>query len=185
MAVDLEMVAAANFNAATNGYKLELIASVGDVLAGLNSGKNYQVQFLGVADADSVDSGSIFSSSTVQDSIAGANAAGAAYGSPMSLGALVFRAKIVYDINADAVYADPSGAGSGSTSPDQAYNVTMVVMPRVPKGDFNRDQLVTVGDIFDFLNGWFGAGTGADWNGDGIITVQDIFDFLNDWFAGG
>ncbi len=175
----------ANFDPATNGYKLELLASVGDVVAGVNSGKNYQVQFLGVADADSVDSGSVFSSATVQDSIAGANAAAAPYGSPLSLGALVFRAKIVYDINADALYADPSGSSSGSTSPDQAYNVALVIMPRIPRGDANRDQTLTVADIFDFLNTWFGALPGADWNGDGTITTSDIFDFLNDWFAGG
>jgi hypothetical protein len=175
----------ANFNVNTNAYQLELLAAVGDVVAGGNSGKSYQIQFLGVADADSVDSGSIFSSSTVQDSVAGTNAAIAPYGSPMSLGALVFRAKIVYDINNDGIFADPSGAGSGSTSPDQAYNVAMVLMPRIPKGDFNRDQLVQVADIFAFLNTWFAGGAGADWNGDGTITVQDIFDFLNDWFTGG
>ncbi|HVU63443.1 MAG TPA: GC-type dockerin domain-anchored protein [Phycisphaerales bacterium] len=175
----------ANFNPSTNAYQLELIAGVGDVVAGANSGKNYQIQFLGVADADSVDSGSIFSNSTVQDSIAGANAAAAPYASPLSLGALVFRAKIVYDMNDDGIYADPSGAGSGSTSPDQAYNVAMVLMPRIPRGDFNRDQLVQVADIFAFLNTWFASSPGADWNGDGTVTVQDIFEFLNDWFTGG
>jgi hypothetical protein len=175
----------ANFDATTNAYKLELLASVGDILGGINSGKNYQVQFLGVADADSVDSGSVFSSSTVQDSLSGANAPAAAYGSPLSLGALVFRAKIVYDINADALFADPSGSSSGSTSPDQAYNVAMVLMPRIPRGDANRDQTLTVQDIFDFLNLWFGGLPGSDWNGDGTLAVSDIFDFLNDWFAGG
>ncbi len=175
----------ANFNGTTNAYQLELIASVGDVLPGINSGRNYQIQYLGVADADSIDSGSIFSSSIVQDAIAGANATGAPYGSALSLGALVFRAKIVYDVNADALYADPSGAGAGSTSPDQAYNVQMVLMPRIAKGDFNRDQAITVQDIFDFLAAWFASGTGADWNGDGTTNVQDIFDFLADWFAGG
>jgi hypothetical protein len=175
----------ANFDATTNAYKLELLASVGDIIAGLNSGKNYQIQFLGVADADSVDSGSIFSSSTVQDSVGGVNAAAAAYGSPLSLGALVFRAKIVYDINADALFADPSGSSSGSTSPDQSYNVAMVLMPRIPRGDANRDQNLTIQDIFDFLNTWFAAAPGADWNADGTIAISDIFDFLNDWFAGG
>jgi hypothetical protein len=175
----------ANFNGASNAYQLELITAVGDVLPGVNSGKNYQIQYLGVADADSVDSGSIFSASTVQDSIAGSSAAAAPYGSPMSLGAIVFRAKIVYDINADTLFADPSGPGSGSTSPDQAYNVQMVLMPRVAVGDFNRDQTISVQDIFDFLAVWFASGTGSDWNGDGATTVQDIFDFLADWFAGG
>ncbi len=175
----------ANFNGSSNAYQLELITSVGDILPGLNSGKNYQIQYLGVADADSVDSGSVFSSSSVQDAIAGASSAAAPYGSPVSLGAIVFRAKIVYDINADTLFSDPSGPGSGSTSPDQAYNVQMVLMPRVPVGDFNRDQTISVQDIFDFLAAWFASAPGSDWNGDGATTVQDIFDFLADWFAGG
>lgn len=174
----------ANFDPATNGYKLELLASVGDVLPGVNSGRNFQIQYLGVADADSVDSGSVFSSSVIQDGIAGASPASAAYGSSLSLGALAVRAKIVYDINADGVYADPSGSSSGSTSPDQAYNVVMALMPRVPVADFNRDGVIAVSDVFDFLNAWFASGPGADWNGDGTITVTDIFEFLNDWFLG-
>lgn len=175
----------ANLDASTNGYKLELLASVGDVLAGVNSGRNFQIQFLGVADADSIDSGSVFSSGVIQDSIAGATPTDAPYGSSLSLGALAFRAKIVYDINADGVYADPSGASSGSTSPDQAYNVVMALMPRVPLADFDRDGVISVTDVFEFLNAWFSAGLGADWNGDGTIAVADIFEFLNDWFLGG
>ncbi len=175
----------ANFDAATNGYKLELLAAVGDVLPGVNSGRNFQIQFLGVADADSVDSGSVFSSGVIQDGIAGSSPQSASYGSPLSLGALMFRAKIVYDINSDGVFADPSGSGSGSTSPDQAYNVVMALMPRVPLADFNRDGVVTVNDVFDFLNVWFAGGLGSDWTGEGAVTVSDIFEFLNDWFLGG
>lgn len=171
----------ANYNSTTHAYELELLAQLGDVVSGLNSGRNYQIQFMGVADADSVDSGSIFSGSVVQDGVPGASA-NPGYGSAGSLGALAFKAKIVYDVNVDATYADPSGAGGGSTSPDQAYNVVMVLMPQIVPGDFNRDGAKTVQDIFDFLAVWFAAGSGADYNGDGAVTVQDIFDFLNDWF---
>jgi len=176
----------ANFDPATNAYRLELLTSIGDVLPGLNSGKNYQVQYLGVADADSVDSGSVFSSSIVQDTVAGTAPMGASapYASPRSLGALVLRAKIVYDMNGDGAYADPSGGGAATSSPDQAYNVAMIIMPAFPRGDFNHDQQVTVQDIFDFLGAWFGQTTAGDWNGDGANTVQDIFDFLADWFSG-
>ena len=175
----------ANRDPATGAYALELLATLGDVLPGLNSGRNYQIQFMGVADADSVDSGTIFSGNIVQDAVAGASPASAAYGSPASLGALVFRAKIVYDIDNDSIYADPSGAGSGSNSPDQAYNVVMLLMPRFSKGDFNRDQMTSVQDIFDFLARWFTQGQYSDYNGDGATTVQDIFDFLADWFGSG
>jgi hypothetical protein len=49
--------------------------------------------------------------------------------------------------------------------------------------DFNGDGVVSVQDIFDFLNAWFAGNPRADFNGGGI-TVQDIFDFLNAWFVG-
>lgn len=173
----------ANFQPGTNAYQLELLATMGDVITGANSGVPYQVQFLGVADADSVDSGSIFASSIVQDFVAGSPGGQAAYGSPASLGALTFRAKIVYDVNADGIFADPSGASSGSTSPDQAYNVVMVMMPRLPLGDFNRDGIVDVSDIFALLSAWFANAPGADWSGNGVTDVSDIFAFLGDWFS--
>lgn len=174
----------ANRNTSTGGYQLELLAQLGDVIAGVNSGKNYQIQFLGVADADSVDSGSIFSSSIVQDGLAGSDAAAAAYGSPFSLGALTFKAKIVYDVDGDANFADPSGAVTISTSVDQAYDVVMVVMPNSPRGDFNRSGLTTIDDLFLYLNAYFQGASSADWNGDGGTSIDDLFLFLNDWFQG-
>jgi hypothetical protein len=173
----------ANFDPATNAYQLELLAQLGDILPGLNSGKVYQLQSLSLADADSVDSASIFSSSLVQDQLATLPDAGTLpYGSPWTLGALALRAKIVYDMNADGQYVDPSGAGSGSNSPDQAYNAVMVIMPRVTLGDFNRSGATDLLDIFAFLNAWFASDPRADWNGNGAVDLLDIFTFLTDWF---
>ncbi|MBL0871513.1 MAG: hypothetical protein IBJ18_13150 [Phycisphaerales bacterium] len=116
----------------TGGYALELITKVGDVITGANSLKSYQIQFMGVADSDSVDSGAVWPSSIVQDlpsSITDPNAI--PYGSPLSLGAMVYRAKIVYDTDNNGLYVDPTtpgGAGSG----DQAYNVLMAMLPGSP-----------------------------------------------------
>ncbi len=169
---------------ANGGYTLELVTRLGDVIAGRNSGRNYQIQFLGVADADSVDSGTIFSSNIVQDYVAGVSAAGLPPQSPLSLGALAIRAKVVYDANNDGSYVDPSGPGSGSTSPDQAYNVVLMVMPRIGASDFNRDGVRNVQDIFAFLSAWFASAPGGDWSGDGVRDVSDIFAYLSDWFAG-
>ncbi len=166
---------------ATGGYRLELVARLGDIMPGLNSGRNYQIQFMGIADADSASSGGLWSGNIVQDSLPGVDASAAPYASPLGLGALVFRAKIVYDFNGDGLYADPSASG-GSGSPDQAYNVAMLLMPQILTGDFNLDGTVSVQDIFDFLAAYFG-GIG-DWNGDGVTSVQDIFDFLSDFFGG-
>jgi hypothetical protein len=55
--------------------------------------------------------------------------------------------------------------------------------PRLCAADFNSSGTLTVQDIFDFLNAWFGGSPSADFNGGGL-AVQDIFDFLNAWFAG-
>jgi hypothetical protein len=51
------------------------------------------------------------------------------------------------------------------------------------RADFNGMNGITIQDIFDFLNAWFGGSPSADFNGGGL-TVSDIFDFLNSWFAG-
>ncbi len=50
-------------------------------------------------------------------------------------------------------------------------------------GDYNADGTMSVQDIFDYLNDWFGGSPRADFNGGGLST-QDIFDFLNAWFMG-
>jgi hypothetical protein len=50
--------------------------------------------------------------------------------------------------------------------------------------DFNREDGVTLQDIFDFIGGFFGQDPAADINRSGSVTVQDIFDFLAAYFAG-
>jgi subtilisin-like proprotein convertase family protein len=54
--------------------------------------------------------------------------------------------------------------------------------------DYNKVNGLTVQDVFDFLNDWFGGSPFARVGSDGSpgpLTVQNIFDFLNNWFAGG
>lgn len=51
-----------------------------------------------------------------------------------------------------------------------------------PSADFNADGQITVGDIFDFLNGWLASNPYADFNQSGTLSVADIFAFLNAWF---
>jgi probable HAF family extracellular repeat protein len=51
-------------------------------------------------------------------------------------------------------------------------------------GDYNRDGVLSVSDIFDYLNGWFAGDTRADTLRNGVLSVQDIFEFLMRWFAG-
>jgi hypothetical protein len=51
------------------------------------------------------------------------------------------------------------------------------------RADFNHLSGISVQDIFDFLNAYFGGNGMADINGAGL-SVQDIFDYLGAYFAG-
>lgn len=60
-----------------------------------------------------------------------------------------------------------------------------VVLTAAPacEADYNRDDAVTVQDIFDFLAGYFANDIDADIGGGGL-SVQDVFDFLAAYFGG-
>ncbi|GEM_PF-2869191 len=51
-------------------------------------------------------------------------------------------------------------------------------------GDINRDGLVSVQDIFDFLAAYFANDLRADMDRSGTVSVQDIFDYLGYYFSG-
>lgn len=175
----------ANFNPSTNAYQLELLAKVGEIHAGVNSGRNYQIQRLSLVTSDSLDPSSVCPSSIVQDyNPLWTAPAHENLGSPFALGALAFAARIVYDTNLDNIYSDPTAIAGTTASPDQGYNVIMMLTPRGLKSDANRSGAVTVTDIFTFLADWFAGSLNADFNGSGTVTVTDIFGFLAAWFAG-
>ncbi|MCA3003847.1 MAG: hypothetical protein LW650_12000 [Planctomycetaceae bacterium] len=187
----------ANFDPSTNAYRLELLAQLGDVVAGRNSQRNWQIQFISPADADSVDSGGLWHSSIVQDLSAAVNASSVSYGSPMSLGALLFRAKIVYDFNNDGSFIDPSAPG-GAGSPDQAYNAVIAVTPRIAGADVAQigggagpDGSVTGDDYIAFINAFASGDLIADVCAiggqpfpDGAVTGDDFIFFINAFATG-
>lgn len=181
-----------NRDSVTGGYRLELLLKAGDVIAGQNSLRNYQIQSLALADADSGETGSMFSSATVKSPLPGVVLAGPGaipLDAPTALTALVFRARIVYDVNQDSQFVDPSLV-PGSTSSDQGYNVAMIMMPLLKISDYDRDGVVSVVDLFGFLDAWFaqngltGLGILTDLSGDAAVDVVDLFQFLDAWFAG-
>lgn len=65
-----------------------------------------------------------------------------------------------------------------------AYTPTSVVLRLAHAADFDGDNMLSVADIFSFLNAWFSGALAADFNQSGAVDVQDIFGFLNAWFAG-
>jgi hypothetical protein len=50
--------------------------------------------------------------------------------------------------------------------------------------DFDGSGVVSVQDVFAFLNAYFAGGASADVNHDGVVSLPDIFDFLAAYFAG-
>lgn len=58
------------------------------------------------------------------------------------------------------------------------------LLPPVCLPDFDGSGMLSVADIFAFLNSWFASSPSADFDGSGDVGVQDIFAFLNAWFAG-
>ncbi len=96
----------------------------------------------------------------------------------------------------NTVYSPATGTGADGLPSSFSAGGSLVVQAGFTDGtramllarlglisDFNGNGVITVQDIFDFLNAWFSGSPVADINGGGL-SVQDIFDFLNDWFAG-
>ncbi|MBY0312308.1 MAG: hypothetical protein K2W85_09585 [Phycisphaerales bacterium] len=82
------------------------------------------------------------------------------------------------------VAAGQAGASFVSGSACSAASVTSPCC----YADYDKAGGIAVGDIFAFLNDWFGASPFARVGGDGSSgapEVGDIFSFLNAWFAGG
>jgi probable HAF family extracellular repeat protein len=51
-------------------------------------------------------------------------------------------------------------------------------------GDFDRNGVLSVLDIFEYLNAWFAGDPQANTLRTGTLSIQDIFEFLMRWFAG-
>jgi hypothetical protein len=72
------------------------------------------------------------------------------------------------------------GENIGWINLDDALKFVRIKCP----ADYNDSNLVSVQDVFDFVEDWFVFDPLTDFNFSGAITVQDIFDFLTAWFNG-
>jgi len=169
-------------------YTLEVVLEPGDTFVGKNSNVRYQVQFLDLLDSNSVSSGTVFSGSVNQASWNnGARPRGIFNREAQNLGGLVVGAKIVYDVNGDGLYEDPTSTGGNAASVDEAYNTLLYIgnanPPRCPV-DFDGDGFPT-GDDFDAYVAAFELGDiSADYDGDGFVTGDDFDAFVADFEAG-
>jgi hypothetical protein len=170
------------------GYVLELVFLAGQVFHGQNSNRDYKIIFLGIADNDSVDSGTAWSSNMSETAhLGGPCPIGYDTKDPWTLGGVVVRVTILYDQNNDGEFIKATGAGGDPESPDEDYNVLLYVGAAcggVP--DTNRDGDVDLADFAKFQSCFTGAGSGpvldackvADLDCDTDVDLDDYENFV-------
>jgi hypothetical protein len=179
------------YNSATFCYQLEEVMEVGQVFAGPNSARNYQIQALNLADSDSISSAAPWSGSMTQATWNNLDTTTLMPADPRNMGGLVLSARICYDTNGDGLFQDPTVSGGNAASVDEAYNVLLYmgnVAPAAHCGtaDFNCDGATgTDADIEAFFSCLSGScppppcTSTADFNGDGAVgTDADIEAFF-------
>ncbi len=181
------------YNEEVFSYELEMIFEVGNVYPGMNSGTNWQVRFIGIADSNSVSSGSAWSGNMLQmpHSTVNADCLGSLQTrDARTLGGIVINATVVYDVDNNGDF-DPYWA-ENPTGVDQRYGALLYVgaldVAR-PFGDLNQDNHVNLDDIFYVLAAFSNA-TGfpnadiAPCGGDGRVNLLDILFELNAFISG-
>ncbi|MGD2108477.1 MAG: hypothetical protein PVI86_03705 [Phycisphaerae bacterium] len=119
------------YNPTTFSYELELILELANVFFGQNSGLAWEVSFMGIADSNSVDSGTAWSSNISEVAFPGA-ARGTVLSpeDPRTLGGLVVNLQITYDIDGDFNFNDPTSINYDDTLPaDEAYQALVYIGP--------------------------------------------------------
>ncbi len=168
-------------------YQLDLVARVGQTFAGQNSGRNYRIAELHVADADSVSSAAIWSGSSTTRGWNNADTSTLDAAAPQHLGGLVISARLEYDADNDGDFEDPALFGGNASSVDEAYNAVLLlanITPLPPAGpgcdyDFNQDENVDLLDAQQMAQVFVGTLTpGAGWldgdiNGDENADLTD------------
>lgn len=114
------------YNPATFSYELELVAGLGWVFHGQNSGLDYKVIFWAIADADSVDSGTAWSSNMSQTAHLNGDPSLCQTSDAQTMGGMVIAASVLYDKDQDGEFVDCGELNSQSVpSTDQQYNVLL------------------------------------------------------------
>ncbi|QYK48929.1 MAG: hypothetical protein KF838_03540 [Phycisphaeraceae bacterium] len=147
-------------SAAVPVYTLEAVVDTGNVFAGANSGLNWQLRFIEIADNNSVSSGTFFSQNVAQDGFAGIDVSGLDTMDPRTNGGVILSAGIIYDRNNDGQFDDPVVSGSPTGSVDEEYNVLLYIANITADAD---------------------PCAAADYNGDTIVDIQDFLDFFGDY----
>lgn len=110
------------WDATRGGYELELVFASGDVVSGANSGRNYQISFLPVADSNSVSSGTAWSHNISEQGHNGQVHPTVPTRSSLNLGGITISAVVTYDYDNDGDY---ESCLTTPGSDDQEYSVML------------------------------------------------------------
>jgi hypothetical protein len=141
------------YDSATGGYDLELLFQTGYIFTSANTGLDYVITFLSIADTNSTSSGTFFGHNTSYDGYPGL-ADPTDPSNHFNLGGLTVSADMTYDSNGDGMFDEALG--------DEGYNYIFYVAPLAGDNitDCNGNG---VDDATDIANG-----TSDDLNADGI-----------------
>lgn len=116
------------YRPATFSYELELVARVGDTtqFLGVNSGVNYIISDLRIADSNSVHSGTAWSNNIQEQGFMGIDGSSFDPSDPRSLGGLIVSAQVTYDTSADGLY-QTCNLTDPVPSFDESYRVLLYV----------------------------------------------------------
>jgi hypothetical protein len=166
------------YDPATFSYQLELLARPGDTFVGANSATPYQISSLSLADEDSLDSASLFSSSVTSGCWGGlfnSNVDGPM--DPLALGGLVMSALVTYDTNGDGAFDEAE---------DEAYRALLLVtgsgiVNNCGYADCDGNDFVDSRDFLCFLNLWTARDPLADCDTNGVVDTRDFICYMNRW----
>lgn len=145
----------------TFSYRLELVLKTGDVIAGPNSGRNYRIGFIQIADSNSIGSGTAFSQNASEVGHLSQDLGGLAPADPRSLGGLVISAEIIYDFDGDGQFVECS---VDPLSLDQDYNVLLYVGATGSTADLDANG------VADPAQGLFGDKTAVSLSSGGTLA---------------
>ena len=187
------------YNEATFSYDLELVMEQGTIVAGANSGLNYQVQFLelayvgtGTAANGGISPGTLQANSALPAAWNNSDPALYSQTDSRTLGGMVLQAKVVYDIGTsqgvdgpDGYFDDPTGSNpTYPNSRDEAYRVLLYITGEACRADFNMDGSVDFFDYLDFVDAFSTNAANSDFNHDGSIDFFDYLDFVDAFSIG-
>ncbi|MEO1511124.1 MAG: hypothetical protein AAFU70_03540, partial [Planctomycetota bacterium] len=185
------------YNPANFSFDLELVVrggfGTGTTVTGLNSGTPYQVQFISIADSNSISSGAFFSSNATTAAHLGQDASQFSPIDAESNGGVILSAEIVYDVDGDGDFDDPTSSAGDPTSLDEAYNALIYVgatssidvVDPCPIASYAPPlDLVSQADVNAFVGFFFGMDPRADLAAPfGVISQADVNAFVDLFFS--